>query len=211
MLSRYSKLNLNTYLQIEDTFRSHIEKKVEHTQIGLEAVFALVHLIIAAGSEVWVSLGMFGGDDITEVMRTGHHRLAEVGCARPGYSLIGQLAVGYIDRRGTEVWTEVKKGTHRAAYLQIEVIEIVPLALKEGAQVVSIILEERRLTVGTQQGVPMEMAPIAVIADADIAHQSRLAPRHRHRERLEPIGGGDDTTVTVSLFAVSLRSIHDRP
>ena len=44
-----------------------------------------------------------------------------------------------------------------------------PARLKKGTQVVLVILEEGRLTVGRLQGVPVQVAPLAVVADADVA------------------------------------------
>ena len=50
----------------------------------------------------------------------------------------------------------------------VEVEEIVPALFEERAQVVLIIHEEGRVAVGRLQGVPMEVAPVAVVADADV-------------------------------------------
>ena len=54
-------------LQIEDALGAHIKQEVEHTQIGQEAVFLLVNLIIGARLEIGIGQGMLGIDGQTEV------------------------------------------------------------------------------------------------------------------------------------------------
>ena len=50
----------------------------------------------------------------------------------------------------------------------VEVEEKLPFLFKERTDIILIIIKEGRLSIGTLQGVPMQMPPVAVIADADV-------------------------------------------
>ena len=65
---------------------------------------------------------------------------------------------------------DIEEFAHRLTDCLVEVEQELPTLLEEGTDIILIIVEERRLTIGALQGVPVEMAPIAVIADADILY-----------------------------------------
>ena len=52
------------------------------------------------------------------------------------------------------------------------------------------------------------MAPVAMIADADITDERTGAALYRHGERLKAVGGGYDTTVAICLFLKCLMTLH---
>ena len=54
---------------------------------------------------------------------------------------------------------------HFLADLLVEIEQKVPALLEEGTDVVLIVVEKRRLTVGALQGIPVQMPPVAMIAD----------------------------------------------
>ena len=111
----------------------------------------------------------------------------------------------------------------------VEVEEIVPALFEERTQVVLIIHEEGRVAVGRLQGVPMEVAPVAVVADASSPH---LPPPTgggglrlicgRNLPQLGEAGGGfygdgqclrtlcsgDDTAVAVGLLLERLIALY---
>ena len=63
---------------------------------------------------------------------------------------------------------DVEKFAHLFADSLVEIEEIVPTLLKERADIILIIIEERRLAIGALKGVPMQMAPVAVVADTEV-------------------------------------------
>ena len=73
-------------------------------------------------------------------------------------------------------------------------------------EVIGIILKERALAVGRLDGIPMYVTPIAMVADADIAHQAFFASvafgRDGKRER--PLCCSYHTTVAIGLLYIML-------
>ena len=65
---------------------------------------------------------------------------------------------------------EDKVAAERLADLQVVIIQKGPSALEEGGEVVGIVVEEGRLAVGREQRLPMLVAPLTVVADADVAY-----------------------------------------
>ena len=53
----------------------------------------------------------------------------------------------------------------------VEVNQKVVFLLEEGMQVVSVILKERALAIGTLQGIPMYATPLVVVADAQVFYK----------------------------------------
>ena len=184
--------------QKEYPLRPHVEKQVEDAEVGLETMLALIHLIITARHELPVRQGVFGGYDVAEI---GH----STGIPHP-YKIIRGL---YVVLRGLYVRTNVEQFAHLPTDVHVEVIEIRPLALEERPHVIGIILKERRLTVRTHQSMPMLVTPVGMVADTDVPDIRSLA-YHRHGERLQPVGGGNDTTVAESLLHETLMLLHHR-
>ena len=66
--------------------------------------------------------------------------------------------------------------------------------------IVLIVLEERRLTVGALQGIPVQTSPVAVITDANVLQKLRVITFNRDGKGLDTVGGGDEATVAQSLY-----------
>lgn len=94
------------------------------------------------------------------------------------------------------------------AYLHVEIIEIIILSLKKGTEIVLVIIEKRRLIVGTHQSEPVLMAPIAVVANTNIFYQIARRPLYRHRKRLQAVGCCYHTTVAIGLLLEGLLTLH---
>ncbi len=54
----------------------------------------------------------------------------------------------------------------------VEIKEVLPAILKERLQVVHIVIKEGAVAIGAHQGVPVQVAPVAVVTDADIRDES---------------------------------------
>lgn len=65
----------------------------------------------------------------------------------------------------------IYKGTDEAKQVLVEISQKIPLLLVEGREVIGVVLKEGTLPVAALQGVPMQMPPVPVVADTDIAHQ----------------------------------------
>ena len=139
--------------EIEDTFITHVEQEVEDRKVGQETVFLLIHLIVGLGLEVRIRQRVLGGDRLAVVDFRGRRK--EEG----GRSILrGQGDFGlYIDQFA-----------HFGPDGLVEIEQIVPALFKERTDIVLIICKERRFAVSTLQGVPMQMPPVAVVADARI-------------------------------------------
>ena len=131
---------------------------------------------------------MFGTDRLPEIM--GHLRLIMIGQDHPGFN-VEQLADQLLERL-------------------VEINEEIVFPLEEGGEIVGIILEEGAHVVGRDQGVPMEMPPIAVIGDPYVAGEAlqRLAFLDRDGERQGAVGGGDDAAVAISLLREILAGLQ---
>ena len=87
-------------------------------------------------------------------------------------------------------------------------VEEIAFFFKKWTEVVLIIIEKWRFVVSTHQGMPMLMAPVAMIADADIADERTGATLYRHGKCLRTIGCGYDATVAICLFLKCLTVFH---
>ena len=54
----------------------------------------------------------------------------------------------------------------------IEVEQVLPMLLKERTDIIYIVIKERTVAIGTHQGIPVQVAPVAVVTDADIRDES---------------------------------------
>lgn len=84
----------------------------------------------------------------------------------------------------------------------IEVEEILPPLFEKRTKVVLVVFEERTLTIGRQEGIPMDMSPVTMVADAHIFHRTFYAVKliYGNGKRLRTIGRGYNTAVTVGLL-----------
>src|SRR5574344_1474576 len=83
---------------------------------------------------------------------------------------------------------------------------------KKRQKVVDIIFVIRRFAISRFECVEVQMAPVAMIADADIAHEA-LRPfkaLNGHGERLYTVRGSNDATVAVSLLEIVVITLHIR-
>ena len=55
----------------------------------------------------------------------------------------------------------------------VEVEQEFPLLLKERADIIYVVVKERAIPIGTHQGIPVQVAPVAVVTDADIRNGVR--------------------------------------
>ena len=173
--------------KIEDAFGSHVEQQVENAEVGQEAGLLLIHLVIAVRHEVGIGCGMLGIDSRSEVgewCRLEGWR-DEIGCQS--------------DRR-----MNVDEFAHFYADGLVEIEQKRPSLLKERAQVIGIVFKERGVAVGRLQGLPVHVAPVAVVADECILHAMTILERDWHGEGLHPLGGGNETAVAEGLFGKGL-------
>lgn len=172
-VSQYGSLHffeyvINEYLfasQIQYALRPHVEEKVEDAQVGQEAVFAFKDLIVAARCEIDVGKRMFGRDGLTEVNDAGRRETGGRQKGGSGRRRRQRRCRADIFRRKADVGPDVQQLAHTAADGHIEIVEALPVLFEEGADVVGIVFEERCLAVSAHKGVPMEMTPVAVVAD----------------------------------------------
>ena len=104
-----------------------------------------------------------------------------------------------------DIWLEADQRAECVGDGGVEVEEVVPRPLEEGVEVISIILEEWALAVGRTERTPVDPSPVAVVADAHVAHYSFVEPSvigllHGYGERLRPVGCGDQAAVAVGLL-----------
>ena len=95
---------------------------------------------------------------------------------------------------------DIDEFAHFLADSLIIVQQEVPTFLEERTYVILIILKERRLAVCALQSHPVQMAPIAVIAYADILYKRRSTTFNGHGKGLHPIGGSYQAAITISLL-----------
>ena len=99
----------------------------------------------------------------------------------------------------------IYKGTDEAKKFLVEVGQKLPLLFIERSKVISIILKERTLPVAALQSIPMQMAPVAVIADTDVTHQGmRCRLLNGDTKRKGTLGAVYHATVTEGLLAVTV-------
>ena len=54
----------------------------------------------------------------------------------------------------------------------VEVEQVLPALLKERTDIIYIVIKERTVAIGAHQGIPVQMAPVAMVADVDIRDES---------------------------------------
>ena len=139
-------------LQYEQALRPHVEKQVYDAEIGQETKTLLKHLVIGDGAE---------GRILRTVLFLGVNTLTEV-----VWLVFRSHVVG---GRPLYVRCEVNETAYQAAKCFIEVRQKFVLLLVEGAEVIFVIFEEGSVVVGRLQCVPMQVTPVAVVGNADVA------------------------------------------
>ena len=74
------------------------------------------------------------------------------------------------------------------------------MLLKEGTDIILIVLKKGRLTIGALKGILMQVPPIAMITDTEILDTLIIMMFHRDGQGLHALRGGNEATITVSLF-----------
>ena len=64
---------------------------------------------------------------------------------------------------------DVKEFTHLLHDFEVEIVEEFIVLLEEGSEIVCVKLKEGAFAVSRLQGISMDAAPRAVVADADVA------------------------------------------
>lgn len=172
-------------LEVENALRTLVKQQVEDAEVGQEAVALRTHLIIRCGVEVGVGQRMLRANSLAEVdnciiLRWQHDILF----------------------RECYLWPHIEQLAHGVHDVEVEVEEKGVPFLEERSQVVGIKLEEGRLSIGRHQRVPVQMSPVAVVRDTNIAHEAfrAIVSFYGHGERLRTVGRGNDAAVAIGLL-----------
>ena len=159
-----------------------------------------IDLVIGMGTEVGIGQGMLGPDGIAEIGRKSDGGIRR-GADTAALIVAGDGGSWRISVGRGDVGVDVEQLAHQQRNLHVEVVEKLPSPLEKGVQVVGVILKEGRLAVGCLQGIPVQPAPLAVVADAYVARERFVGVvADGYGERLRPVGCGDDTAVAVGLL-----------
>ena len=144
------KLSEILWSEIKDALVALVHQQVEDAEVRQEATALRKHLIIRLGSEVWV-----------------RHRVLRTYCVTEIISLRATSITKIL--RVPHNGMDVEQLTHLPHDCLVEVNEKFPSALEERSQVIGIELKKRLLTISAAQGMRVEVAPVAVVADAHVA------------------------------------------
>ena len=128
------------------------------------------------------------------MLRADH--LPEIVCVALSLHHLGRP----IDFGGRNVGMDVEQAAHHSHDLLIEIQQKSPPPLEKRSQVVRIELKEGGVAIGTAQGIPMKVPPVAVVADPHVADVGRTIVDDRYGERLHPLRRSDEASVAVGLF-----------
>ena len=125
----------------------------------------------------------------------------------PPQSLCIEVASG-VD---ADVRVKVEQMENQRLEIGIEIHKIAIGTAIDGFEIIGIIGEEGTAVVGRDDGLPMLVAPVAMIADADVAHGGVRCPcRLRHYgngERERTIVGGNDAAIAIGLLHIMVRPL----
>lgn len=186
-------------LEVENALRTLVKQQVEYTEVGQEAVALRTHLIIRCGVEVGVGQRMLWAYCLAEVDKVSKRFICKNVSRHNCVILRWQHDILF---RECYLWPHVEQLAHGVHDVEVEVEEEGVSFLEEGSQVVGIKLEEGRLAVGRHQGVPVQVSPVAMIRDTNIAHGAfrAIVSFYGHGERLRTVGRCNDTSVAVGLL-----------
>jgi hypothetical protein len=156
-------------------------------------VFLPVNLVIALRLEFGVRKRFLGANRIAEIL---------------DFILFFQfftLNIGFGDRN---LRTDVEELYHLRSCLHVEIEEELVFLLVEGADVVLIILEERALAIGGKERIPVDVAPVGVVGDADVLHRQGDVVIGGDGERKRAVGGRDEHAVTIGLLDKALVALY---
>ena len=106
------------------------------------------------------------------------------------------------------LWLDIDEFAHFLADSLVIVQQEVPTLLEERTYVILIILKERRFAVSALQSHPVQMAPIAVIAYADILYKRRSTTFNGHGKSLHTIGSCYLAAITIGLLYETLPFLY---
>ena len=152
-----------------------------------------IDLIIALGSEFSVRKRLLWANSIAEIL---------------DFILFFQfftLNIGFGDRN---LRTDVEELYHLLCSFHVEIEEEFVFLFEEGADVVLIIFKERALAVGGEERIPVDVAPVGVVGDADGLHRQRWVVVRWDGEREGAVGGWDDHTVAIGLLDKALVALY---
>ena len=112
----------------------------------------LIHLIVRFGLKIRILYRMLGADYRAEIIPT------PLGGAGGGYDLR----------------LNIQQFTHLFANRFVEIQQIIPSILKKWPYIILVILKKRRFPIRTHQRIPMQMPPVAVIANTNIFDKLRI-------------------------------------
>ena len=124
--------------------------------------------------------------------------------------VVGPGGRGLVGGGAFHAGRKVDERAHQAAEGFVEVHqELVPM-LVERAKLVFVVFEERRVIVGRFEGVPMQVAPVAVVGDADVPRGTfrRVGLHGGYSQCQRAVGRGNGAAVAVRLFHVVLVLLH---
>ena len=109
------------------------------------------------------------------------------------------------------MWPHVEQLAHGVHDVEVEVEEEGVSFLEERSQVVGIKLEEGCLAVCRHQRVPVQMSPVAMVRDTNIAHGAfrAVVSFYGHGERLRTVGRCNDAAVAVGLLHKMVVLLND--
>lgn len=92
----------------------------------------------------------------------------------------------------------------------VEVYEKVNAFFVKRAQVVGVVVKKGAALVTALECVPVKVAPVSVVRDADVAHRCFAKGRFfdGHGKRLHAVGACDEATVAVGLLYVMLMRLN---
>lgn len=110
-----------------------------------------------------------------------------------------------------DVGVKIEEMEDERQKVSVEIYEIPIGTTIDGFEIVGIIAEEGTAVVGRDDGLPMLMAPVAMIADANVAHGGARCPcRFRlygNGEWERTIIGGYDAAIAIGLLHIMVRPL----
>lgn len=180
-------------LQHEAGLRSHIEEQVHDAQVGQKAVLLLEHLIVGRRSERLVGfIARFGADGFSEI----------VGLHGGGVNVVTGRA--YVGCQAEPMANQLLEG-------RVKVDEVGEVLTVDGQKVVGHIFKKRAVLITTFQGVPVQVAPVAVVAQPDVAcrHFAFAFVHDGQRQGQLTIGAGYEAAVAIGLLDIVVVAVQN--
>jgi hypothetical protein len=174
-------------LQEDEAFGAAVEEHVDDAEVGDKAQLLEEDLIIRTGEECGIDcpIVFFRVDDVAEVVFVGCERLS--------------VFVGATDD-GLHIYQSADEAGERF----VEVDEVGEVLFVERSEVVLVELVIRRGVVSRLDGVPMQVAPLAMVGDTYVTHLTfyGIGLDDGDGETDDAIGTADAATVAIGLFHI---------